>query len=103
MEPETIFEGGLEEAVAHLTSRPANVVQMKERGLVKVGYRADLVIFDAEAIRDVATFSNPKQPASGIKAVLVNGRLAVDEGKPTLVRSGRTIRGRREDDRYIVE
>jgi N-acyl-D-amino-acid deacylase len=78
-EPENIFEGGLEEAVAHLTSRPAGIIGVKDRGMIREGYRADLVLFDPEEIRDVATFANPKQPASGIRAVLVNGVFAVDE------------------------
>jgi N-acyl-D-amino-acid deacylase len=59
---------------------------------VKEGYRADLVLFDADSIRDVATFAVPEVPAAGIRMVLVNGRVAVDEGKPTGERAGRTIR-----------
>jgi N-acyl-D-amino-acid deacylase len=92
VEPETIFEGGLEEVVAHLTGRAAAVLRLKDRGLVKEGYRADLVLFDADSIRDVATFAVPEVPAAGIRMVLVNGRVAVDEGKPTGERAGRTIR-----------
>ena len=91
-EAETVFEGGLEEAVAHLTGRPAGIIGLRDRGLVKEGYRADLVLFDPETIRDVATFSNPKQPANGIRVVLVNGMFALDNGKPTGLRAGRTIR-----------
>ncbi|KAK0250694.1 hypothetical protein LTS09_014243 [Friedmanniomyces endolithicus] len=98
VEPETIFAGGLEEAVNHLTGRPAEVVRMRDRGLVKEGYRADLVLFDAEGIRDRATFVEPKQPAAGIRAVLVNGVFAVDEGKPTAARAGRTVRMKRKGD-----
>jgi N-acyl-D-amino-acid deacylase len=92
VEPETIFQGGLEEVVAHLTGRAAAVLRLKDRGLVKEGYRADLVLFDADSIRDVATFAVPEVPAAGIRMVLVNGRVAVDEGKPTGERAGRTIR-----------
>ena len=92
VDPETIFAGGLEEAVAHLTSRTANIIRMRDRGLVEEGYRADLVVFDPDTIRDVATFSDPRQPASGIRTVLVNGQFAFDEGKPTGLRNGRTIR-----------
>ncbi|KAK0940275.1 hypothetical protein LTR29_008174 [Friedmanniomyces endolithicus] len=91
VEPETIFVGGLEEAVNHLTGRPAEVVRMRDRGLVKEGYRADLVLFDADEIRDRATFVQPKQAAAGIRAVLVNGVFAVDEGQPTGARAGRTL------------
>ncbi|KAK0979457.1 hypothetical protein LTR91_001412 [Friedmanniomyces endolithicus] len=98
VEPETIFVGGLEEAVNHLTGRPAEVVRMRDRGLVKEEYRADLVLFDAEGIRDRATFVEPKQPAAGIRAVLVNGAFAVDEGKPTGARAGRTVRMKRKGE-----
>ena len=104
VEPETIFEGGLEEVVAHLTGRAAAVLRLKDRGLVKEGYRADLVLFDADSIRDVATFAVPEVPAAGIRMVLVNGRVAVDEGLPTSERAGRTIRLRTAEsgDGFVV-
>ena len=102
VEPEQIFVGGLEEAVAHLTSRPAKTIRLQDRGLVKEGYRADLVLFDPNEIRDVATYSDPKQPANGIRIVLVNGKLAVDEGQPTGERHGQTVRSRRKGDGYVV-
>lgn len=92
VEPETIFKGGLEEVVAHLTGRPAAILRLRDRGLVKEGYRADLVLFNADTILDVATFAVPQRPAAGIRMVLVNGQIAVDEGKPTGKRAGRTIR-----------
>lgn len=92
VEPEKIFEGGLEEVVSHLTYRAAQVIRAEDRGLVREGYRADLVLFDEEEIRDVATFADPERAAKGIRTVLVNGSLAVDEGKPTRARAGRTIR-----------
>lgn len=92
VEAETIFQGGLEEAIAHLTSRPAGVIGMADRGLVKQGFRADLVLFDHETIRDAATYAEPRQAAKGIRTVLVNGKFAVAEGKPTGARAGRTIR-----------
>lgn len=105
VEPETIFAGGLEEVVSHLTGRAAAVLRLRDRGLVKEGYRADLVLFDSETIRDAATFAVPEQPATGIRMVLVNGRIAVDEGTPTGERAGRTIRSRRSPDdngKYVV-
>ncbi|KAK3616600.1 hypothetical protein LTR56_025842 [Elasticomyces elasticus] len=92
VEPETIFVGGIEEAVNHLTGRAAQVVRMHDRGLVQEGYRADLVLFDASEIRDRATFVKPQQAAAGIRAVMVNGVFAVYEGKPTGARAGRTVR-----------
>ncbi|KAH7098744.1 N-acyl-D-amino acid deacylase family protein [Auriculariales sp. MPI-PUGE-AT-0066] len=92
VQPVTIFEGGLEEAVAHLTSRSARVIGLKDRGLVRESYKADLVLFDPETVEDVATFANPRQPAKGIVTVMVNGVLALDEGKLTGQRSGQTLR-----------
>ena len=103
IEPETVFEGGIEEAVAHLTSRPASIIGVRDRGLVKEGYRADLVVFNPDEIRDVATYSNPRQPACGIRTVLVNGQFAVDEGKATGLRSGRTIRSKYSGGNRVVE
>ncbi|KAK5166675.1 uncharacterized protein LTR77_008219 [Saxophila tyrrhenica] len=103
VEPETIFEGGLEEAVAHLTSRPARVIGMKDRGLVKEGYRADLVLFDPEEIRDAATFADPKQQAKGIWAVMVNGVFALDEWRATGARAGRTVRSRGSGAAFAVQ
>ena len=92
VEPEVIFTGGLEEVVAHLTGRPAAVLRLGDRGLVKAGYRADLVLFDANTILDAATFAVPERPAAGIRTVLINGCFAVDESKATRQRAGRTIR-----------
>ncbi|KAK3117207.1 hypothetical protein LTR53_001634 [Teratosphaeriaceae sp. CCFEE 6253] len=94
VEPETLFAGGIEEAVHHLTGRAAEVVRLRDRGLVREGYRADVVLFEVKRIRDRGTYVRPKQAAEGIRAVLVNGRFAVDEGKPTGARAGRTIRMR---------
>lgn len=89
---EKIFHGGLEDAVSHLTGRAADVIGLKDRGKIKEGYRADLVLFDSESILDQATFARPQTPAKGIRFVLVNGRIALDEGKPTGTRAGRTLR-----------
>ncbi|KAM3417446.1 hypothetical protein BST61_g5692 [Cercospora zeina] len=96
VEPETVFQGGLEEAIAHVTSRPAKIVGVTDRGFIKQGFRADLVLFDAEIIRDAATYAEPRQPAKGIRAVLVNGKFAVDEGKATGERAGKTLRLRND-------
>ncbi|MBE3571346.1 MAG: D-aminoacylase [Moorella humiferrea] len=71
----------LEEAVAKMTSRPASRFGLKERGQVRVGYYADLVIFDPETVGDRATFEKPAQPPSGIVAVIVNGRVIYQDGQ----------------------
>lgn len=90
--PYTVFKNGMEEAVAHLTGRSAAVLGLKDRGLVKPGYYADLVVFDPETVRDTATFMRPREQSRGIRSVLVNGVFAVDEYKPTHARNGQTIR-----------
>jgi len=83
----------LEEMVSHLTSKPAKRLGVyPHRGLVAVGSAADLVLFDPRKIRDRATFNEPKLRAEGIRFVLVNGQVALDEGEMTGVRGGRTLR-----------
>lgn len=83
---------GLEECINHLTGRPAQRLRLRERGLVREGYAADLVIFDPATVTDTATFDNPKQQARGISHVLVNGVFALDDGKPTGALAGRALR-----------
>lgn len=102
VQPLQIFAGGLEEVVAHLTSRPAAVIGVKDRGMVKDSFRADLVLFDPDTILDQATYASPQQPAAGIRAVLVNGEFAVDDGQPTGARNGRTVRSREQGGRCLV-
>lgn len=82
----------LEEMVHHLTGRPAQRLKLVERGLIREGYAADLVLFDPETIAARASFENPKQPAAGIKAVYVNGVAAIFDGEPTGSRTGRALR-----------
>ncbi|MFI9511067.1 amidohydrolase family protein [Nocardia sp. NPDC052566] len=83
---------GLEECVHHLTGRPAARLRLHERGLVRAGYAADLVLFDPATITDTATFDNPKQQARGIAHVLVNGEFAIENGAPTGTLAGRALR-----------
>ena len=81
--------------IAHLTSRPAKRIGIYPyRGLVAEGSAADLVLFDPKTIADRATFEEPKNTAAGIRYVLVNGHVAVDEGRCTGARAGSTIRRR---------
>jgi dihydroorotase/N-acyl-D-amino-acid deacylase len=84
---------GLEEAVRKMTSRSATRVHLVERGLLSPGYFADIVVFDPETIHDVATFEDPNRPAVGMRYVVVNGQLVIDEGKQTEARPGRGLRG----------
>jgi N-acyl-D-amino-acid deacylase len=82
----------LEECVAHLTGRPAGRLRLPDRGLVREGYHADLVLFDPETVAAGATFDAPRTPPLGIPHVLVGGRFAVEDGRRTGVLAGRSVR-----------
>ncbi len=82
----------LEEAVMKMTSMPARKLGLGDRGLIAPGFRADMVIFDMKRIADKATFQKPTQLPEGIDYVLVNGMMAVEEGKITGVRAGMVLR-----------
>lgn len=85
----------LPDMVAHLTSRPAKRLGVfPHRGCIREGSAADLVVFDPETIKDMATYDEPKLPSKGIRYVLVNGQIAVDEGKVLGIRAGKTLRRR---------
>ena len=73
----------LEEAIKKSTFRPAEKLQLKERGIIKEGYHADITIFDAENIIDTATFDNPHQYPTGIEYVVVNGTIVINKGEHT--------------------
>lgn len=83
----------LEEMIRRMTSLAAQKFQLKDRGLIKEGMAADIVIFDLNEITDKATFEQPHQFSAGFHFVLVNGQLAVDDGKQTGIRSGITLKG----------
>ena len=83
----------LEEAVHKMTGLPAKRVGLRDRGLLREGMYADIVIFDAERVRDRATFEAPNQYAEGIPYVIVNGRISVDQGRRTEALAGRALRG----------
>jgi N-acyl-D-amino-acid deacylase len=70
----------LPEAVHKMTGLPARRFGLAKRGLLREGYHADLVLFDADTVRDVATFAEPARPAQGIEAVWVNGVLSYWDG-----------------------
>lgn len=89
----------LEEAIRHLSATPARRLRLPDRGLVREGYVADLVLFDAERIQDHATFEQPRQLASGMAGVWVGGELAVRDGNRTDSRSGRSLRATKEGTR----
>lgn len=81
----------LAEAVHKMTGLPARRFGFSDRGLIKENYKADLVLFSADQIRDAATFSDPIQPAEGIKSVWVNGTLSYDGRDLCGKRSGRFL------------
>ncbi|MFC0416463.1 amidohydrolase family protein [Cytobacillus solani] len=82
----------LEQAIRKMTGAPAQLLRLKNRGLLKEGYAADIVIFDPQTIKDNATYEEPLQEPSGIHYVFVNGQLAVEEGKYLGVTAGQVIR-----------
>ena len=82
----------LTEAVRKMTSLPAERFGFKNRGRVHEGFCADLVLFDADSVRDTATFSDPVKVAAGIEAVWVNGVLSYQNGNATGHRAGRFLR-----------
>jgi N-acyl-D-amino-acid deacylase len=84
----------VEEAVRKLSALPADNLSLKDRGRLKAGNFADLVVFDPNTIQDHATYERPHQLSTGVGYVVVNGKLAIKDGKPTGVASGRVVRGR---------
>jgi N-acyl-D-aspartate/D-glutamate deacylase len=81
----------LPEAIRKSTSASAEIFGLRGRGRIEEGAFADVVVFDPACIRDEATFAEPKQYASGIDAVLVNGTLAWEDGAPTGAMRGRVL------------
>jgi N-acyl-D-amino-acid deacylase len=73
----------LEDGIRKMTSLPAQTFNLRDRGLIKEGFAADLVIFDENTIADKATFENPHQYADGFSWVLVNGEIVFDGSKMT--------------------
>lgn len=84
----------LAEAVRKLTSLPAENLSLADRGRLRRGYFADVVVFDPAKVQDHATFQNPQQYSTGVQYVVVNGELALENGEPTTARPGRVVRGR---------
>jgi N-acyl-D-aspartate/D-glutamate deacylase len=82
----------LEHAVRSASGLPADILKLPERGYLKAGYYADVVVFDPQTFRDKATFDKPHQYASGMRYLFVNGKLAIDEGKYTDALAGKVLR-----------
>jgi N-acyl-D-aspartate/D-glutamate deacylase len=82
-------------AIRSLTSLPAQILGLTDRGRIAAGLKADLVVFDPERLRDKATYFEPYQYSEGIEFVIVNGRLVVDAGRPTGEKPGQVLRRER--------
>ena len=83
----------LEEAIRKLTHLPASNLKLKERGSLKVGHYADVVVFDPATIQDHATFEAPHALATGVEHVLVNGVQVIEAGEHTGAMPGKVVRG----------
>ena len=81
----------LEQTIQRITENPAKRFKLKERGLIKEGYFADLVLFDHLTVTDNATYDDPRQLPTGIEYVLVNGTVAIKNGVYQNSTTGRTI------------
>jgi N-acyl-D-amino-acid deacylase len=88
----------LEEAIRKFSALPAQRMRLTDRGVLKAGMWADVVIFDPATMRDVATFENPNQLSQGMQFVLVNGVPVIDEGKMTGALPGKVLRGAGRSD-----
>lgn len=83
----------LPEALRRLTSLPASNLKIRERGLLREGYFADIVVFDPDTVQDHATYTEPHQLATGVDHVLVNGVPVLRDGEHTGAKPGRVVRG----------
>jgi N-acyl-D-aspartate/D-glutamate deacylase len=82
----------LEAAVRSSTSLPAETLGLKDRGLLKEGYFADVLVFDPKTFNERATYESPRLLATGVRYLTVNGQLAVDDGKLTTTLAGRPLK-----------
>jgi dihydroorotase/N-acyl-D-amino-acid deacylase len=83
----------LENAVRKFSALPAQRMRLVDRGVLKAGMWADVVVFDPATIKDVATFAEPNQLSQGMEFVLVNGVPVIDQGKMTGKLPGKVLRG----------
>ncbi|MDH4058151.1 MAG: amidohydrolase family protein, partial [Cyclobacteriaceae bacterium] len=85
----------LEEAIRRMTSLPASKFNMRDRGLLREGMAADIVIFDESKVADRATFEKPHAYSVGFEYVIVNGQVTAQQGKHTGVRNGVVLKNNR--------
>ncbi len=82
----------LEEAIRRMTSLPAQKFQLSQRGLLREGFAADIVVFDEQKVQDLSTYDKPHQYTTGFHYVVVNGQVTVDKGVHNGTRAGSTLR-----------
>ena len=75
-----------------MTRLPASILGLKDRGIIKEGYKADLVIFDPDTIQATSTYSNGRQYPKGIEYVIVNGKITVQEGNHLGILNGSILK-----------
>jgi N-acyl-D-amino-acid deacylase len=83
----------LEDAIRKFSALPAQRMRLTDRGVLKQGMWADVVVFDPATVHDLATFADPNQLSQGMEYVLVNGVAVIDQGKMTGARPGKVLRG----------
>ena len=82
----------MSQAIRSASGLPADILGLPKRGYIRQGYFADLVLFDPKTFIDTATFAQPKQLATGVRYLWVNGELAIEAGKPTGKLAGLALR-----------
>jgi N-acyl-D-amino-acid deacylase len=90
----------LEDAIRKFSALPAQRLRLTDRGVLKAGMWADIVVFDPANVRDLATFENPNQLSQGMEFVLVNGVPVIDQGKMTGAKAGKVLRGAGTNDHF---
>jgi N-acyl-D-amino-acid deacylase len=81
----------LEDAVRKMTSLPAQVLKLRDRGLLLEGFKADIAIFDPDTVQDNATYADARKYATGVEYVIVNGRISVADGKFNGIKAGKVL------------
>ena len=82
----------VEHAIRSCSGLPADILRLKDRGYLRAGYFADVVVFDPKTLRDKATYDEPHQYSTGVRYLFVNGKLAIDDGKIQPGMAGRVLR-----------
>ena len=83
----------MEEAIRKMSGLPAQILGLKDRGLLREGYAADIAVFDPATVGETNSFEKTKSYAKGVPYVLVNGTLVIDKGEHTGAKPGKVLRG----------